>query len=243
MGVSFIIAAGLWQHILRSESRGTRDHILLSEIWESLNLEGQVPIFFIPQEQGDPVIRLGTGFPFLPRVRIAGLGWRCSTPPPYGQFFLESRGQSYFMTGGLPAMSLSWRQVPREARPVILFSKWTLAVTALMYHPLWREDGAVVYNCCWFSPAQSFSGSNPARFMTIFYSLRIATLPTWRARFPYLYPPGTAWPGYTPRHWVSLSLPPTTRRVTVELFDPTSTRDLFLFVPVLCLSPGSGLVM
>jgi hypothetical protein len=26
------------------------------------------------------------------------------------------------------------------------------------------------------------------------------TAPTWRARSPYLYPPGTGWPSYTPRH-------------------------------------------
>jgi hypothetical protein len=37
--------------------------------------------------------------------------------------------------------------------------------------------------------------------------------------------PGTGWPGYTPRHWVPFSSPPTTRRATVEVFDPTSTRD------------------
>jgi hypothetical protein len=28
--------------------------------------------------------------------------------------------------------------------------------------PLWREDVSVVYNCCWSSPAQSFSGPSPA---------------------------------------------------------------------------------
>jgi hypothetical protein len=37
--------------ILRSESRRTHDHILLSQIRDSPNLEGQVP-----QEQGGPVI-------------------------------------------------------------------------------------------------------------------------------------------------------------------------------------------
>jgi hypothetical protein len=31
--------------ILRSESRGTRDHILLSQIRDSTNLEVQVPVF------------------------------------------------------------------------------------------------------------------------------------------------------------------------------------------------------
>jgi hypothetical protein len=33
---------------------------------------------------------------------------------------------------------------------------------------LWRENGSAVYNCCWFSPAQSFLGSSPARLVTIF---------------------------------------------------------------------------
>jgi hypothetical protein len=58
--------------------------------------------------------------------------------------------------------------------------------------------GWVVYNSCWFSPAQSFSGPSPAGLMTTFYCRRFETPPTWRARFPYLYPPGTWWPGYTP---------------------------------------------
>jgi hypothetical protein len=65
------------------------------------------------------------------------------------------------------------------------------------------------------SPAQSFSGSSPAELMTTFYCLRFETPPTWRARSPYLYPPGTGWPGYTPRHWVPFLSPPMTRRSTV----------------------------
>jgi hypothetical protein len=44
--------------------------------------------------------------------------------------------------------------------------------------------------------------------------------PNWRARSPYLYPRGTGWPSYTPRHWVPFSSPPTTRRATVEVLDP-----------------------
>jgi hypothetical protein len=43
--------------ILESESRGTRDHILLSQIRD---------------------------FPFRPLLRLAGLRWRYSTPPPCG---------------------------------------------------------------------------------------------------------------------------------------------------------------
>jgi hypothetical protein len=43
--------------ILRSQSLGTRDHILLSQIWD---------------------------FPFHCLVRLARLRWRYSTPPPHG---------------------------------------------------------------------------------------------------------------------------------------------------------------
>jgi hypothetical protein len=37
--------------ILRSESRGTHDHILLSHIRDSPNLEGQVPVFISPRNR------------------------------------------------------------------------------------------------------------------------------------------------------------------------------------------------
>jgi hypothetical protein len=59
--------------------------------------------------------------------------------------------------------------------------------------------------------------------MTIFHCLSFKTLPTWRARSPYLYPTGTGWPNYTPRHWVPFSSPPTTHRAIVEVFEPAST--------------------
>jgi hypothetical protein len=60
-----------------------------------------------------------------------------------------------------------------------------------MGHSLWRENGSAVYNSYWFSPAQSFLGPSPVRLVTIFYWLRFETPPIWRARSPYLYPPGT----------------------------------------------------
>jgi hypothetical protein len=131
-------------------------------------------------------------------------------------------------------------------------------------------NGSAFYNGCWASPAQSFLGPSPARLLTIFYCLRFETPPTWRARSPYLYPPGRGWSSYTPRHYSSnqvkvkdtlrltvsqsvslgvephlglmiryllpyftvshlrlpFSSPPTTRRVTVEVFEPASTRAL-----------------
>jgi hypothetical protein len=39
---------------------------------------------YIPQEQGGPVIPPGTGFPFHRLLRLAGLRWRRSNPPPQG---------------------------------------------------------------------------------------------------------------------------------------------------------------
>jgi hypothetical protein len=32
---------------------------------------------------------------------------------------------------------------------------------------LWREYGSVIYNCCWPSPAQLFSGSSPMGYITV----------------------------------------------------------------------------
>jgi hypothetical protein len=58
-----------------SHSKGsTRYNILLSQIRDSPNLEGQVPLFIPP----------GTGFPFRRLLRLGGLRWRYSNPPPRG---------------------------------------------------------------------------------------------------------------------------------------------------------------
>jgi hypothetical protein len=61
-----------------------------------------------------------------------------------------------------------------------------------------KLKGSVVYNCCWSSLAQSFSGTSPVGLATAF---TVSDL-----RLPF-------------------SSPRTTLRVTVEVFDPTSTWD------------------
>jgi hypothetical protein len=71
------------------------------------------------------------------------------------------------------------------------------------FHNIKEADGSiksVVYNCCRPSPAQSLSGPNPAGFIATFYCFGFEIPPTWRARSPYLYHPGTGWPIYAPRH-------------------------------------------
>jgi hypothetical protein len=68
--------------ILRSESRGTHHHILLSQIRDSPNLEGQSPYLYLPGA-GWPSLLPGTGFPFRHLLRLAGLRWRYSKPPTH----------------------------------------------------------------------------------------------------------------------------------------------------------------
>jgi hypothetical protein len=65
--------------ILVSESRRTHDNILLFQIRDDPNLEGQVSVSISPPEQGDPVIIPGTGFSSRWLLRLAGLRWRYST--------------------------------------------------------------------------------------------------------------------------------------------------------------------
>jgi hypothetical protein len=83
-----------------------------------------------------------------------------------------------------------------------------------------REDGSVVYNCCWPSPAQSSLGQSPAGLVTIFYYLRFNNFPTWR-----ISPRMTEWPSYTPRHRVPFSSPPTTRRARWRYSTPPPRGD------------------
>jgi hypothetical protein len=51
-----------------------------------------MPTYLYPQEQGGPVIPLGTGFPFCRLLRLAGLRWRYSNPPPHGLLYSNSSG-------------------------------------------------------------------------------------------------------------------------------------------------------
>jgi hypothetical protein len=44
---------------------------------------GPGPRIYIPQEQGRPIMPPSTEFPFLRLLRIAGLRWRFSNPPPH----------------------------------------------------------------------------------------------------------------------------------------------------------------
>jgi hypothetical protein len=77
----------------------------------------------------------------------------------------KSQSQSYITTDGQSA-SLSWNKAYAQ---IIVTVRHLRCLH--VGHSLWREDGSVVYSCCWPSPAQSFSGPSPVALVTKFYCL------------------------------------------------------------------------
>jgi hypothetical protein len=69
-----------------AQFRGTQDRILLSQFLILPQPGGPGTHIYIPQEQGGPDIPPGTGFPFRRLLRLEGLRWRYSNPPPHGTF-------------------------------------------------------------------------------------------------------------------------------------------------------------
>jgi hypothetical protein len=86
MGLSFTIAAGPRQRShSRSESRGTHDHILLSQIRDSSNLEGQILVFISPMNRVAQLYPQAPGSLFVACCDSQGFG---------GGFREERRGKS-----------------------------------------------------------------------------------------------------------------------------------------------------
>jgi hypothetical protein len=71
-GVPFTIAAGFDSAVIRgAETRGTHYHMLLSQMWESPNFEGQVPVFIFPRKRVTQLDPPSTGFPFHSPQRLS----------------------------------------------------------------------------------------------------------------------------------------------------------------------------
>jgi hypothetical protein len=84
--------------ILGSESRGTRDHILLSQIRDSPNLEGQVPVFISPRNRVARLYPHALVFPFRRILRLAGIRWRNSNLPSREDYYLAAGPRYSFDT-------------------------------------------------------------------------------------------------------------------------------------------------
>jgi hypothetical protein len=85
--------------------------------------------------------------------------------------FAVDLSESYITTDG-QLTSLSWNKAPIWGLRPDLYYCQTVAGLLMWGRSLWREDGSVCYNCCWRSPAQTFSDPSPVGLATIFYCLR-----------------------------------------------------------------------
>jgi hypothetical protein len=108
----------------------------------------------------------------------------------------QSQSQSYVTTDGQWA-SLSWCQGPIWGLRIDFYYCQTVA-GLLICGALSDERTGLPFKIA-ASPLQR--SRSWVRVHT-FYCFKFETPPTWRARSPFLYPPGTGWPSYTPRHWV-----------------------------------------
>jgi hypothetical protein len=158
--------------IFGSESRGTSDHILLSQIRD---------------------------FPFRRLLRLAGLRWRYSTPPP------QRNNESYITTDGQSAC-LSWNKSPIWGlRPDFI------TVRQLRGLLTWgANEGFVDVGRSLTRGRVSFTFAASPRQRS-HSRVRVS----WDLR-PHFTLSDSRLP---------FSSPPTTRKATVEVFDPTSTRD------------------
>jgi hypothetical protein len=134
--------------ILRSQSRGIHNHILLPYIRDCPSLEPQVLVF----------IHLGSGCPSYSFSHWGFLPVSTKSKLSFDRRSVQSVLVSRHHLGPATNFSLPFMEIiSRQSR---FFS---------MGRPLWRGDGYVIYSykCYWASPAQSLSGSSPVEFETI----------------------------------------------------------------------------
>jgi hypothetical protein len=141
MGLSFRTVAGPRQRS-NSRVRVPRGHIPLWQIQHSPNLEDQVPVFISPRNRVAQLYPEALGSRFV--ASYDSQRWRYSTPA-------STRADNERVRVTL-RLAVYRQSIHLGAK---YFFNWTLVVIVLTYHPLWREDGSIVYNWCWLSTAQS----------------------------------------------------------------------------------------
>jgi hypothetical protein len=134
--------------ILGSESHGTRDHILLSQIRDSPNLEGQVPVFISPRDRVAQLYPQALGSisspPTTRRATLEVFG-QDSTRPHRGQ------SQSHIATDG-QSISKSWCRAPSGAHDRIFITLWPLW-SCFSGAPSLTRGRVCLFICCWPSSA------------------------------------------------------------------------------------------
>jgi hypothetical protein len=116
--------------MLRSESRGTHDYILLPQIQDSPNPVGQVPVFTsLSNRCTNYNPRHWVSFSSPATIRRVTV--EVFDPASTWSTKCSKKSQICFTTSGLSPINSSWRQAPWDPWPEI-FSNWTLAEIVLM---------------------------------------------------------------------------------------------------------------
>jgi hypothetical protein len=93
--------------LLGSESRRTQDHILLFQfLRHSPTWRARSPYLY-PPETGWPRYTPDSGFPFHRLLRLAGLQWRYSIPPPHRKEAQAASMYSYFVLNSSTESTMS----------------------------------------------------------------------------------------------------------------------------------------
>jgi hypothetical protein len=113
----------------------------------------------------------------------------------------QNQSQSYFVTGGLPPIISSWRQAPWDSRPAFFFLLNACGHSPYVTSSLTRGWVCRLQLLLVLASAvilvSEFRGAHDGTLLS-----QIRDPSTWRAKSPYLCPPGIRWPRYIHRHWV-----------------------------------------
>jgi hypothetical protein len=169
-----------------SESRRTQDHILLS------HLRLQVPVFISLRNRVAQLYPLSTEFPFRCLLRLSGLWWRYSNQPSHRNNSLLKKLKLIYDRRSVSQYVLVWgSHLESTTRFFFLSDNCGFLDVG---HPLWREDASVIsYYCFWDLPRFRFRMQVSQNSLP-YFSVSYETPLIWRARSPYLNPPGSRWP-------------------------------------------------
>jgi hypothetical protein len=107
-------------------------------------------------------------------------------------------------------------EVEVNLRPTV--SPWLLwegpeAIVQVNYRPVLSSERALQNN-----KVASLKEISRRKKNWPYFTVSSKTPPTWRARFPYLYPPRTGRHSYTPGHWITFLSPLTSSQLKLIMY-------------------------
>jgi hypothetical protein len=154
----------------RNLHRAALTAIFYCLIWDSPNLEGQVPIFISPRNRVAQLYPRALCSLSVASYESQGLRWRYSNPPAHGWVVTSSSASSYIAT------AVRWPVRLDVGDDQILFFLFDNLFLLHVERPLWREDGSVIRSAIthWLQLRKT---SNHTLVSS-------ETHPTWRASSP-----------------------------------------------------------